>query len=50
MHAFGDLFGSYITPFMEQLLCSAGCVGQLKAEVVCSIPAKKMTKPGYYHR
>ena len=46
---FGDFIGNW-TPFWEQLLCSADCVGELKAEVVCSIPAKKMTKPSYYHR
>ena len=44
-----DFIGNW-TLFLEQLLCSVDCVGELKAEVVCSIPAKKMTKPGYYHR
>ena len=49
IHTLVILFGNW-TPFLEQLLCSADCVGQLKAEVVCSIPAKKKTKPSYYHR
>ena len=49
IHTLVILVGNW-TPFLEQILCCVDCVGQLKAEVVCSIPAKKKTKPSYYHR